>query len=338
VYSVPALLVLVACSSGTETPAPEAAVQLTLGGYTTPREAYGKSILPAFQKMWKDKHQQEVTFQESYQGSGAQARAIKEGFEADIAALSLEPDIATLEEAGLITSEWRTGAHAGIVSQSVVVLAVRPGNPKGIDDWSDLAQDGIEVVTPNVRTSGGAMWNVLAIYGAALRGQIEGVAANDPAAAEAFLGEVLARVKVMDKGARESMTTFESGVGDVAITYENEVIVAKQAGKEMDYVVPKSTILIENPVAVVDEYAKKHGTEEVARAFVEFLGTSEAQAAYAQYGLRPVDSSAPHPELPVVADLFTVRDLGGWSGVDASVFARAAGYDRALALAESGKK
>jgi sulfate/thiosulfate-binding protein len=334
--SVAVLLTLVACTSGTETR--DGSVQLTLGAYTTPREAYGKSILPAFQEMWKEKHGQEVTFQESYQGSGAQARAIQEGFEADIAALSLEPDLVTLEKAGLVTSDWRQGPHAGIVSQSVVVLAVRPGNPKGIDDWSDLAQEGIEVLTPNVRTSGGAMWNVLAIYGAALRGHIEGVPPNDPAAAEAFLGKVLARVKVMDKGARESMTTFETGVGDVAITYENEVIVAKQAGKEMDYVVPKSTILIENPAAVVDEYAKKHEVEPIARAFVEFLGSSEAQAAYAQYGLRPVDGHAPHPELPAVTDPFTVRDLGGWSGVDTAVFAKDAGYDRALALAEAGKK
>jgi ABC-type sulfate transport system substrate-binding protein len=142
----------------------------------------------------------------------------------------------------------------------------------------------------------------------------------------------------MDKGARESMTTFETGVGDVAITYENEVIVAQQAGKQMDYIVPKSTILIENPVAVVDEYAKKHKVEEVARGFVEFLGSSEAQAAYAQYGLRPVDSSAAQSSLPAVADMFTVRDLGGWSGVDTSMFAKNAGYDRALSLAEAGKK
>jgi sulfate/thiosulfate-binding protein len=339
--SLLALVLLASCGSepaaDPEGAAAPAAVELTLGAYTTPREAYGKAILPAFQQHWKATHGQDVTFEESYQGSGAQARAIQEGFEADVAALSLEADIVTLEKAGLITHDWRSGLHGGIVSQSVVVLAVRPGNPKGIDDWSDLAQPGVEILTPNVRTSGGAMWNVLAIYGAALRGHVEGVPANDPAAAEAFLGKVLANVKVMDKGARESMTTFESGVGDVAITYENEVVVAKQAGKEMDYAVPKSTILIENPAVVVDEYVEKHGTAEVAKGFVEFLHSADAQKAFAQYGLRTVDPSAANPELPQVADLFTVRDLGGWSGVGTTVFAKEAAYDRALALAGGPK-
>jgi sulfate/thiosulfate-binding protein len=330
------IALVLACS----TPAPEAGtaplpVELTLGAYTTPREAYGKAILPAFTASWKASHDQDVTFQESYQGSGAQARAIKEGFEADVAALSLEPDIQALEDAHLITHDWRTGPSGGVVSRSVVVLAVRPGNPKHIDDWDDLAQPGVDVLTPNVRTSGGAMWNVMAIYGAAVRGHVTGVAANDPAAAEAFLGRVLGNVKVMDKGARESMTTFDSGVGDVAITYENEVIAAKQAGKLIEYVVPPSTILIENPVAVVDEYAKKHHTEAIAQAFVDYLQTPDAQQAFGKYGFRTVDPTAQDPDLPAVTDLFTVRDLGGWSGVDTSLFAKAAGYDRALALVET---
>jgi len=272
--------------------------------------------------------------EESYQASGAQSRAVAEGFEADVVALSLAPDVERLVKAGLVDETWDDDKHGGMVSRSIVVIAVRAGNPKGITDWADLAKDGVEVLTPNVRTSGGAMWNVMAIYGAATRGHVEGVPANDPGAAEAFIASVVKRVKVMDKGARESMTTFESGVGDVAITYENEVIVARAAGLEMDYVVPTSTIRIQNPAAVVDGYATKKGTAEVAAAFVAYLHTPEAQLAYAQNGLRPVDTSVDGPDLPAVTDLFSVGDLGGWAGVATSLFDKDAGYDRAVLLAE----
>ena len=336
---LPALAAFFALACGSDEPTPSAAtgekpaITLTLGAYTTPREAYGTAIIPAFVTYWKEKAGQDVTFEESYQASGAQARAVLEGFEADVVALSLEPDIKKLEDASLVAPTWRHAAHGGMVSDSIAVIAVRPGNPKGIHDWADLARPDVEVLTPNVRTSGGAMWNVLAIYGAATRGHVAGVPKDDPAAAEAFLAKVIQRVKVMDKGARESITTFESGVGDAAITYENEVIVARLAGQTMDYVVPSSTILIENPAAVVDGYAKKRGTEEVAKGFVEFLHGTEAQTAFAKYGQRPVDPSVA-TDLPPVSDLFTVADLGGWSGVAASVFDKGAGYDRAAALAE----
>src|SRR2546426_9949216 len=227
-------------------------VTLVLGGYTTPREAYGKAVLPAFKKYWKDKTGQDVEFQESYQGSGAQSRAIIGGFEADIAALSLEGDIDKIAEAGLITHDWKTKPYKGMVSTSIVVIAVRPGNPKGIKDWADLAQPGLNVLTPDPKTSGGAQWNINAIYGAALRG-LAGVAKDDKAAAQQFLKSILRNVSIMDKGARESITTFEKGVGDAAITYENEVLVARQFGQTYDYIVPHSSIMIENPVALVDK-------------------------------------------------------------------------------------
>src|ERR1044072_7682547 len=145
-------------------------VTLILGGYTTPREAYGKAIIPAFQKFWKDKTGQDVEFQESYQGSAAQSRAIVGGFEADIAALSLEGDIDKISEAGLITHDWKSNPNRGMISDSIVVIAVRQGNPKGIKDWTDIARPGLNVLTPDPNTSGGAQWNVNAMYGAALRG------------------------------------------------------------------------------------------------------------------------------------------------------------------------
>jgi sulfate transport system substrate-binding protein len=298
-------------------------VTLILGGYTTPREAYGKAVIPAFQKYWKEKTGQDVEFQESYQGSGAQSRAIVGGFEADIAALSLEGDIDKIADAGLITHDWKSTPNRGMVSTSIVVIAVRPGNPKDIKDWPDLAQPGLNVLTPDPKTSGGAQWNINAIYGAALRG-FAGVAKDDKAAAQEFLKSVLRNVSIMDRGARESITTFEKGVGDVAITYENEVLVGRQAGQNYDYVVPRSTILIENPVALIDKHVDEHGVREVAEAFIKFLWTQEAQRGYAKYGLRPVVPTAVTGEVlaqfPPVQDLWKVDYLGGWKKVTDEIY------------------
>jgi sulfate/thiosulfate transport system substrate-binding protein len=326
-----AAVLLAACGSdqaaGTkETPSVRT---LTLGAYTTPREVYGREIIPAFQRHWKERTGQEVKFQESYLGSGAQARAVIGGFEADVVALSLEPDVQKIAEAGLITHDWKANPTGGMVSRSVVVLGVRPGNPKGVRDWDDLRRAGVSVLTPSPRTSGGAMWNIAALHGAVSRGR-----AGGGAPPETVLREVLRNVAVMDKGARESMLSFENGVGDVAITYENEVLVARQAGKAMDYVIPSSTILIENPVAVVDTYVDEHGTRDVAEAFVAFLRTPEVQRMYARYGLRAVDAAVAQEtaaQYPAVGDLFTIRDLGGWPGVTKSLFDQGALFDRASA-------
>lgn len=307
-------------------------VTLILGGYTTPREAYGKAVIPAFQKYWKEKTGQDVQFQESYQGSGAQSRAIVGGFEADIAALSLEGDIDKIADAGLITHDWRSGPHRGMASDSIVVIAVRPGNPKGIKDWPDLAQPGLNVLTPDPKTSGGAQWNINAIYGAALRG-FSGAPRDDKAAAQEFLKSVLRNVSIMDKGARESITNFEKGVGDAAVTYENEVLVARQAGQTYDYVVPRSTILIENPVALVDKYADKHGVREAAEAFVNFLWTQEAQRAYAKYGLRPVDQTVAAEvkgQFPNVEDLWKIDFLGGWKKVSNEIYGAQGVYSKII--------
>ena len=337
------LVVLAACEGTPTTSAPATADAepaaaapksgetrtLTLAAYTTPREAYGEAIIPAFQEEWKKKTGQEVKFEASYQGSGAQARAVKEGLEADIVALSLEPDVQVLEDAGLITHDWRASSNGGIVTRSIAVIAVRPGNPKGIKDWPDLAKPGVEVLTPNVKTSGGAMWNVLAIWGAGVNGNA-GVQKDDKAGAQKLLGGILANVKVMDKGARESIVNFEKGVGDAAITYENEVLVAKNEGQQMDYVVPPSTILIENPIAVVDTYAKKHGNEDLANAFVTFVMTKHAQDAYAKYGLRPVLDESMPKDLPPVEHQFTIKDLGGWAAMKKEVFADGGVYDLAV--------
>jgi sulfate transport system substrate-binding protein len=303
-----------------------------LGAYTTPREAYEKAVIPAFQKYWKEKTGQDVEFQESYQASGAQSRAIIGGFEADIAALSLEGDIDRIAEAGLITHDWKSKPNRGMVSTSVVVIAVRPGNPRNINDWPDLAHPGLNVLTPDPKTSGGAQWNINAIYGAALRG-FAGVPKDNKDAAKEFLKSVLRNVSIMDKGARESITTFEKGVGDVAITYENEVLVGRESGQIYDYVVPHSTILIENPVAIIDKNVDKHGVREVAEAFVNFLGTQEAQRGYAKYGLRAVDPATLSGEVlaqfPPVQDLWKVDYLGGWKKVTDEIYGPQGVYSKA---------
>jgi sulfate/thiosulfate transport system substrate-binding protein len=307
-------------------------VKLTLGAYTTPREAYSKAIIPEFQKYWKEKTGQDIEFQESYQGSGAQSRAIISGFEADIAALSLEGDVERIVQSGLIEHDWKGNRYKGIVSTSVVVLAVRPGNPKNIGDWTDLTRPGLKVLTPDPKTSGGAQWNIAALYGAALRGYT-GTAKDDPAAAKELLKRILLNVSIMDKGARESITTFEKGVGDVAITYENEVLVGRRAGQKYEYIIPRSTILIENPVALVDAYVDKHGVREAAEGFIDFLWTKEAQRVFAKFGLRTVDPETAREvdgRFQPVGDVWKIDYLGGWKSVSADLFGPAGVYTKSF--------
>lgn len=332
-FGLPLVLALSASDPAIGAPSEAVPRILTLGAYTTPREVYGKAIIPAFQQYWKQKTGQDVRFQESYLGSGAQARAIVGGFEADVAALSLEADIDNIARAGLIQRDWRQGPNQGMVTRSVVVIAVRKGNPKAIRDWDGLRRKDLQVLTPNVRTSGGAKWNICALYGAAMRGATSAAKGN-ATAAENLLRDVLRNVTVMDKGARESMINFEKGVGDVAITYENEVLVGRKSGENYEYVVPRASILIENPAAVVDKYADKHGNRDLAEAFVRFLTTPEAQRAFAAYGLRPVDAGVAKEtaaNFPPVRDLFSICDLGGWTQVEKSLFAPNGAYERAMA-------
>jgi sulfate/thiosulfate transport system substrate-binding protein len=310
-----------------------APVRLILAAYTTPREAYSE-LIPIFQARWAEQTGQAMAFEESYLGSGAQSRAVVEGFEADVVALSLEADVQRIASAGLITHNWKDAPNSGMVSTSIVAFAVRQGNPMNIQDWADLARPGVEVLTPNPRTSGGAMWNILGLYGAALRGHVAGVPATDEAAAQAFLEAVLRNVSAMDGTARDSITTFEVGIGDVAITYENEVLVGRQHGETYELVIPHSTIRIDNPVAVVDAYADRHGTRAAAEAFVAFLFTAQAQQVFARHGLRSVDpevAAATASQYPPVADLFPIDYFGGWGRASSEIFGEGGVYTRAIA-------
>jgi len=187
-------------------------------------------------------------------------------------------------------------------------------------------------LTPDPKTSGGAQWNVNAIYGAALRG-FGGVGKNDPAAAMEMLKRIFRNVSIMDKGARESIANFEKGTGDAAITYENEVLVGRQAGQKYDYVVPRSTILIENPVALIDKNVDKHGVREVAEAFLTTLWSRDVQQAFAKYGLRPVDkfvAAEVKDQFPPVQDLWTVEFLGGWKKVGQDIYGAQGAYTRVM--------
>lgn len=304
--------------------------ELTLAAYSVPKEAYEQKIIPAFQRYWKQRTGQDVRIRSSYGASGAQARAIIGGFDADIAALSLEGDLDQISKAGLITHDWRAGAHRGIISASVVAFGVRKGNPKGIKAWEDLARPGVNVLYPNPKTSGGAMWDIIAIYGAGLK-LAEQSAAGKPSSAgsaEAFAADLLKRiqknVKVMDKSGRESVTTFERGVGDVIVTYENELLPRIQSRRPYELVVPQETVWVENPVALVDRHADRHKVRDVAEAFVEFLHGPEAQTAFAELGFRPVGQTTPQlpaaSALPRPARLFTIADLGGWETISAKLF------------------
>jgi sulfate transport system substrate-binding protein len=230
---------------------------------------------------------------------------------ADVVAFSLEPDITRLVKAGLVDSNWNKDAYKGMVTDSVVVLAVRKGNPKGIRGWDDLTREGVEVITPNPFTSGGARWNVMAAYGAQLRqgkSEDEGIE---------YLRQLFNNVPVQDKSARESLQTFTGGKGDVMIAYENEVITAQQNGEDLEYVIPDQTILIENPVAVTSDSQNP----DQAQAFVDFLRSPEAQRTFGEKGYRPVVQDVLEEfDYPTPLGLFTIDDLGGWDQVTKQFF------------------
>jgi len=298
-------------------------VTLTLAAFTVPKQAYQKRIIPAFRQYWKLKTGQIVTFEQSYEASGVQARTIAAGFEADIAALSLEQDMDPLEKAGLITHNWKDSKSGGFVTRSVVVIAYRPGNPKRIKDWDDLKRDDVDVLYPNPKTSGGAMWAVNAIYGAGLKLTEAKTGKPDKAYARDLLKSIQRRVKAMDKSGRMSVTTFENGIGDALVTYENEALLRQKQGKNFPFVIPRATILIENPVAIVDKNVDKHGNREVAEAFIKFLFTKNTQRTFSLYGFRPVDKELAQElqnKYPVPEYLFDVNYLGGWRSIKEELY------------------
>ena len=301
--------------------------KLTLVAYSTPREAY-EQLIPAFQKTEAGRG---VGFSQSYGASGDQSRAVQNGLAADVVTLALEPDMTKLVDAGLVAKDWNADEHKGMITNSVVAFIVRKGNPKNIRTWDDLIKPGVEVIEPNPFTSGGAKWNIMAAYGAQLQ------AGKTPEQAEAYLLELFRHVPVQDKSAREALQTFIGGKGDVMLAYENEAINAQQKEQPVDYVVPDSTILIENPIAVTTK-AKQAAT---ATAFVDFLRSEPAQRLYAERGYRPVNAAAAAgADFPEPAGLFTIKDLGGWSEVNKRFFDKETGIvadiERAVGVSVGG--
>jgi sulfate/thiosulfate transport system substrate-binding protein len=292
---------------------------LTIAAYSNPYDAYGKltSSSGTFATDWKAKHGQSVIFQMSFGGSTTQAENIVNGFPADVYASSLDPDVSLVQKAGLITHNWLKDPDQSVVATSVVGFMVRPGNPKHIHNWNDLTKPGLKILTPDPAQSGGAKWNITAAYGAAMRGKVPGYAANDPAAAQKLLTGIFKNVTVMDKSANDSFKNFESGNGDVAITYENQARAGIAAGSKDEFIIPPSTILIQTPTVVVDSNAKAHCVTKLANAFVSYLHTPDAQEIFQSVGYeRPVSLAAAKKgsgsDYPPIKDLFTADELGGW--------------------------
>jgi sulfate/thiosulfate transport system substrate-binding protein len=286
--------------------ADDAGGQLSLVAYSTPQAAYAQ-LIKAFQATPAGKG---VTFKQSYGGSGDQSRAVANGLAADVVAFALEPDITRLVKAGLVDATWNTGPTKGMVTDSVVVIGTRKGNPKNIRTWEDLVKPGVEVLTPNPFTSGGARWNVMAAYGA------QSAHGKNDAKGLAYLNSMFHNVPVQDDSARKSLQTFTQGKGDAFLSYENEAIFAQKNGQPIDYTIPDSTLLIENPIAVTK--GSKNPTK--AKAFVEFLRTPQAQKIFADNGYRPVIKGVTGRSFPQPADLFTIADLGGWPAVTTKFF------------------
>lgn len=278
-----------------------------LVAYSTPQKAYD-ALIAAFKQTSAGKG---ASFQESFGASGAQSRAVAAGQPADIVAFSLEPDITKLVKAGLVPSTWSQGAYKGMVTDSVVVLVVRKGNPKGIHGWADLTRPGIKIVTPNVFSSGSAKWNLMAAYGSQIK------TGRTPEEALAYVKAVLKNTVAQPDSGSKATAAFVGGVGDVLISYENEAIAAQQSGAAVDYVTPDQTILIENPIAVTTH--AKNAT--LAKAFVDYLRTDAAQKIFAAHGYRPVvKADLDTSKFPTPTQLFTIDDLGGWSKVNTDFF------------------
>ena len=297
--------------------------------YDPTRELY-QDVNTAFAKEWKGKTGDNVKIKQSHGGSGKQARAVLDGLEADVVTLALAYDIDALAERKLLAADWQKRLeHNSSPYTSTIVFLVRKGNPKGIKDWNDLIKPGVSVITPNPKTSGGARWNHLAAWGYALRQP-----GGNEAKAKDFLGKLYKNVPVLDSGARGATTTFvERGIGDVLIAWENEAYLAvKELGPtKFDIITPSVSILAEPPVAVVDNFADKHGTRKVAEAYLNYLYTDEAQDIIAKNYYRPATDKAAKKYASQFAKvkLFTIEQVaGGWTAAQKAHFADGGIFDQ----------
>jgi len=328
-----AALALSACGSPPEAgrgDAGKGSQELLLVSYAVTKGAYTR-ILPAFKADWKAKTGQDITIKTSYGGSGTQTRAVIDGLEAEVVTLALSADVLKLQQAGLIEAGWEQELPRGsIITNSAVALITRDGNPKGIKTWSDLSKPGVTVVTANPKTSGGARWNFLGLWGSIT--QNGGTAQQ----AESYVASVYRNVDNLPKDAREASDVFlKRGQGDVLLNYENEAILATKTGElKQPFLVPELNIRIEGPVAVVDKNVDKRGTRKAAEALAAYLQTPEAQLIFAEVGFRPTDPTVwakVKERFAPVKRWFSVADFGGWARVNQEFFGDGGIWDRLFA-------
>ncbi|ACK53401.1 sulfate ABC transporter substrate-binding protein [Thauera aminoaromatica] len=301
--------------------------------YDPTRELY-QDFNPEFAKHWKARTGETVTIKQSHGGAGKQARAVIDGLEADVVTLALAYDIdAIAEQTGKIPADWQKRlANNSSPYTSTIVFLVRKGNPKGIKDWGDLVKPGVEVVTPNPKTSGGARWNYLAAWAYALKQP-----GGNEQTAQVFVTELIKHVPVLDSGARGATNTFvQRGIGDVLLAWENEAFLSiNELGPDkFEIVVPSISIRAEPPVTVVDGVAKKRGTEKLAQAYLEYLYSPVGQKIAAKHYYRPVRPEHADPadvaRFPKV-ELITIEDLGGWQAAQKKHFADGGVFDQIYA-------
>lgn len=324
------MLAFTTASCGTKgegTPSANGKAMLLNVSYDPTRELY-EDVNRAFAADWQRTTGAQVQIQQSHGGSGKQARSVMDGLKADVVTLALAYDIDAIAQTGLLAKDWQGRLpHNSSPYTSTIVFLVRKGNPKGIKDWNDLVKPGVEVITPNPKSSGGARWNYLAAWGYALKHNNQ-----DEQKAEAFVAELFRHVPVLDSGARGATTTFvERGIGDVLLAWENEAhLSVKELGPDkVEIVVPSLSILAEPPVAVVDQVVDKNGTRELAEAYLKFLYTEEGQTLAAKHDYRPTLASVAarfkdqFPEM----ELLTIKDFGGWTEAQRKHFADGGIFD-----------
>lgn len=325
------LLAVSACGSNEDGAGASDDETISIVGFAVP-EAANKAIAEEWAKTDEGEG---VEFTTSYGASGDQSRAVEAGLDADYVHFSVASDVTRLVDAGLVADTWDDGPTKGIVSSSVVVFAVREGNPEGIEDWDDLVRPGIEIVTPNPASSGAARWNALAAWGQVIE------SGGSEADARAYLTSFFGNVVALPGSGRDATTAFLGGTGDVLMAYENEAILAHQNGEEFDYIIPETTLLIENPGAVLEDSTPK------AQEWLDFVLSEEGQRQFALTGFRPVidgvdygeveganDPANPYPDVP---DLLTVEDdFGSWSELSDTFFDEETGIVTEI-IAASGK-
>jgi sulfate/thiosulfate transport system substrate-binding protein len=308
-------------------------VEVTLLGYSVASSVY-KKLIPAFQKEWKEKHGQDVKFVESYAGSAKQTDDILKGKEADILVTNLQSLVTPLVDKGYVHADWdkRLPNGASPVTSSIALI-VRPGNPKNIQTWSDIAAPGISIVALNPQTSGNARWGLLAGYLTELN-------TKDQKAADQYIYNVVANTKTLSTGGREATDNFvKNGVGDVLITFENEAVFIDKVtgGEKLQYVIPASNVQTDFPVTVIDKNVDKKGTRKVAEGFVQFLYMPTAQQIFADFGYRATDKDIAQKQaatLPKISKSHTIAQAGGWPTIDKALFEKGALYDKALQAAQ----